>query len=351
MRYNSQGLKRDIALHITGITKHQYYYRPKKGKRGRKASLVTTNADGRTVDNQTIVDEISELHMDPDTAYGYIKSSKWLNLRGYFINSKKVNRLMKEHQLLQPKVARPEKTFAKYRKLLPEGPLRLLEMDIKMTWIESVKKHAYTLSLIDTYTRVILHRTTQYSIKKKDVKEFWDHVIQEYLQAEDCLKRQIHIEVRNDNDKRFSARLIQDYFKENHLNQVFTHPYTPQENGHIESFHAILSRHLQPYLFWDIVELEVNLQTFYQKYNNKRLHGSIAYLSPIDFWKLHNLGLIDKKIDEKKRRIKFKLKIPYHEVIKLTGNNELEGSSLLDFAKIEVNKKRVGADHLSQLTV
>jgi transposase InsO family protein len=31
-------------------------------------------------------------------------------------------------------------------------------------------------------------------------------------------------------------KLIQEFFKENYLNQVFTHPYTPQENGHIESF-------------------------------------------------------------------------------------------------------------------
>jgi hypothetical protein len=30
-----------------------------------------------------------------------------------------------------------------------------------------------------------------------------------------------------------------EFFVENHLNQVFTHPYTTQENGHIESFHAI----------------------------------------------------------------------------------------------------------------
>ncbi|MFV0248937.1 MAG: hypothetical protein ACK5H1_08250 [Tenacibaculum sp.] len=28
------------------------------------------------------------------------------------------------------------------------------------------------------------------------------------------------------NDKRFSANMIQAFFKENHLHQVFTHPYT-----------------------------------------------------------------------------------------------------------------------------
>jgi len=40
------------------------------------------------------------------------------------------------------------------------------------------------------------------------------------------LTKGISIEVRNDNDKRFSAKLIQDFFKENYLDQVFSHPYT-----------------------------------------------------------------------------------------------------------------------------
>ena len=55
-----------------------------------------------------------------------------------------------------------------------------------------------------------------------------------------------YIEVRNDNDPRFSAKMVQEFFLKNHLNQVFTQPYTPQENGHIESFHAILGRSLEP---------------------------------------------------------------------------------------------------------
>ncbi|WP_226064228.1 integrase core domain-containing protein [Kaistella polysaccharea] len=351
MRYNSQGLKRDVALAITKISKHQYYYQPKKTKQGRKPSLVTENIDGEKVLNEKVVDEIILLQEDPDTIYGYKKTTTALKMKGYLINKEKTYRLMKKHLLLQEKAKRPQKTFAKYRKLLPEGPLRLLEMDIKMTWIESVQKHAYTLTLIDTYTRVILHRITKYSIKKNDVKLFWDHVIQEYLQAHNCLKEKIQIEVRNDNDKRFSATLIQEYFKENHLNQVFTHPYTPQESGHIKSFHNILGRHLQPYLFWDLQELENNLELFYEKYNTRRLHSSVADLPPMAFWDLHEKNLIEKTVDEVNRKKKFKLKIPYHEVAKHTGNNEPEGSSLPQNEHVKIYKKRDGAEYFSQHTV
>ncbi len=208
-------------------------------------------------------------------------------------------------------------------------------MDIKFVWIEEFRKHAYILTLIDTFTRVALHYTVKYSIKKEDVKQVWEHIITEHLQPSNCLNRSISIEIRNDNDKRFSATMIQDYFTENNLNQFFTHSYTPQENAHIESFHTILSRHLKPYQFWSLEELEQNLVLLYERYNNTRLHGCTATLSPRDFWTLWDLGHIDKKVNEAKRILKFKLRIPYHQVKQYTGYNELEESTLHDFETLD----------------
>jgi len=80
------------------------------------------------------------------------------------------------------------------------------------------------------------------SITQHTVKDLFSEVIVNHLQVYDMLNKGIDIEIRNDNDKRFEAKMVQQFFKENYLKQVFTHPYTPQENGHIESFHAILSK-------------------------------------------------------------------------------------------------------------
>ena len=99
-------------------------------------------------------------------------------------------------------------------------------------------------------------------------------------------------------------------------------------------------------LFLNTKNISYNNHFTYEKYNNKRLHSSVADLPPQTFWELHEKDLIEKTVDEDKRKIKFKLKIPYHEVAKHTGNNEPEGSSLLDFEKIEMCKKRVGAENL-----
>ncbi|MDY0143371.1 MAG: integrase core domain-containing protein [Bacteroidales bacterium] len=271
-----------------------------------------------------MITEIKQIKEDPDTNYGYIKMTFALKAIGYYVNKKKVYRLMKQHSMLASKNIMTAKNYAKYRKVLPEKPLEVLEMDIKFVWVEQYKRHALIITIIDTFTRHILHYKVAYSIKKEQVKECWDHVIANHLQAYLQPNESINIEIRNDNDKRFSAKLIQNYFAENYINQVFTHPYTPQENGHVESFHAILSHHLEPYNFWSIQELEQNLILFYEKYNNTRIHSSIAYLSPSNFWQLWDINLIEKKTDYKLRKTKFKLKIPYDQINLHTGNTEPE---------------------------
>jgi len=108
---------------------------------------------------------------------------------------------------------------------------------------------------------------------------------------------------------------------------LLTHPYTPQENGHVESFHSILSKHLKRYIFWSLEELEQNLVLFYEFYNNERLHGSIAYTNPQNFWLLWKHDKVAMKVDEKKRKINFKLKVPHHHLHQFTGNNEPEAVS------------------------
>ena len=106
----------------------------------------------------------------------------------------------------------------------------------------------------------------------------------------------------------------------NHLNQVFTHPYTPQENGHVESFHAILNQHLKKFTFWNISELEQNLILFQDTCNNHRIHGSIAHLTPNDFEKLWEKKQIIMCSNGNKRKVIFKLTIPRHQINQITGN-------------------------------
>jgi transposase InsO family protein len=316
-------MKRDTALAIAGVSRHQYYYKPKKGKRGHPASQMTMRVDCNDVErvpDAVVVEQIKEIRTDLDTVYGYHRMTYALLILGYIINPKKVYRLMRENELLADPRKRVPRPYVKYRRVMPGSPLEILEMDIKYVWVEEYRRYAYILTVLDTFTRVPLHWYVGYQIRQRQVREIWEYIIENFLQPYNCLGKGMQIEIRNDNDSRFIARMVQEFFKENQLLQVFTHPYTPQENGHIESFHAILSERLARQLFWSLTELEQCLILFYEKYANHRLHSSTCYLPPMIFWNCWEQGLVKRIVYEKERKIKFKLLVPYHQ---LSGNMNL----------------------------
>jgi hypothetical protein len=91
--YIFQGLKRDVAFQITGITKHQYYYQKKRSKQGRGCSLTTFYTgvywQKQEVSNDVIIQEIKHTHQDSDTDYGYQKMAACLQLRVTSLITKK----------------------------------------------------------------------------------------------------------------------------------------------------------------------------------------------------------------------------------------------------------------------
>ena len=317
--YMSCGLNRDICLKVTGLTKNQFYYKSTGQKVGHRASKTTVYRDPSTmeitnVDNALILQRIVDIKLNPDLPNYYKLITRSLCIEGYFINHKKVYRLMKEYLLLEDRMAKTGKKFVKYRRVAPTKPLEVLEMDIKYVWVYEKNKYAYILTVIDTFTRYVLHWAVGYTMKSDQVKAVWEYIIRHYLQDKRYEDGPLEIEVRNDNGKQFSSDMIIEFFKDNELAQVFTHPYTPEENGHVESFHKTLGKALKNDIFTNMAMLETRLTNFYTTYNNCRSHGSIRGLPPALFWILHEQGHIDVKVSEK-RKVSYKLKVAYQDIL------------------------------------
>lgn len=316
--YMSLGLTRDKCLQIVDLSKNQFYHKSSSQKAGRKASIYTEWKDPKTselvqISNRKVVDQILIIKSDPDQANWYKLICYTLQVKGYYINHKKVYRLMQEYHLLGSARKKKGRTFVKFRRVIPAGPLRILEMDIKYIWIEHEARYCYVLTVIDTFTRYVLDWAVGYTMRKEQVKALWEQIIVHHLQPAKILGSGIEIEVRNDNGKQMSCELIQNYFKENYLNQVFTHPYSPEENGHVESFHKTLGSALKTDSFQSLSAVEKRLEKFYLTYNNTRQHGSIAMLSPRMFWALYEDDQID-QIELSVKRTRFRLKIAYQDV-------------------------------------
>jgi len=117
-----QGLKRDQCLEIVGLTKNQLYYRLKGTKPGRGVSTTTEWRDPTTlihyeVDNRDVVQKIIDIKLNPDHTNWYRMIAVTLAIMGYYINHKKVYRLMQEYVLLEPPRKKTGRNFVQYRQI------------------------------------------------------------------------------------------------------------------------------------------------------------------------------------------------------------------------------------------
>jgi hypothetical protein len=124
-RYVFQGLKLEVSLSIAKITKHQYYYKTKKGKPGRKPSLSTvfigTDEHTGTVLNSDVVCRIKLIHQDPDTDYGHGKMTDALQLQGNQVNHKKNVPIDEKRKFIKRKARETEQNARKTSKGFGDG--------------------------------------------------------------------------------------------------------------------------------------------------------------------------------------------------------------------------------------
>jgi len=318
--YNAQGLSVHRCLELVELSANQYYHRSSSRPAGRRRSSTTpykspSSGERTQVSNADVVSKIVEIKLDPDHANYYRLITKTLCLQGYYINHKKVYRLMDEYLLLEDRKKQRSKTYVKYRRVAPSQALQILEMDIKYVYIHGKRRYAYVLTVIDTYTRYVLHWDVGYSMKTLQVKQVWEYIIAHYIQPIRGRSAAVDIEVRSDNGPQFGSQEILQFFEDNDLVKVFTHPYTPEENGHIESFHSKLGKSLSKDRFADLSSLEQRLTDFYTMYNNKRSHGSLKGLPPAVFWAMEDLGHLEVITEPEKRRSTIVLNVAYQDIL------------------------------------
>lgn len=78
---------------------------------------------------------------------------------------------MDESRLLLRKVirCRGKRNWVQYRKILAIKPMEYLCLDIKYVWGQGERRWYYLLSIMDVFSRKILHWIFQRSVRKIDV--------------------------------------------------------------------------------------------------------------------------------------------------------------------------------------
>jgi len=263
----------------TSLSRSNYYYRPSDAKRGVPASTTTTRKDGSVVENGIVVEEIKKMLSMEFVCYGYQNVTAELRGMEYVINHKKVYRLMNENNLLLGKVIKTQgkREWVKFRKIEASKPMEYLCWDIKYVWVPGERKNYYLLSLMDVYSRRILDWIFQSSIRKIHVLQMVNRVnLTHNLKG---------VTVRNDNGSQFIANKVRHYLRTLEAKQEFTHIATPEENAYIEAFHSIFEREVESRFHFDsYYEAKLTIEAYMNYYNNKRRHGSLKRITPMEKW-------------------------------------------------------------------
>jgi transposase InsO family protein len=157
-----------------------------------------------------------------------------------------------------------------------QQPLRAHEhWHVDVSYLNLDGTFYYLCSLLDGFSRSIVHWEIRESMKEADVET----IVQRALEKHPGAKPRII----SDNGPQFIAKDFKQFVRLAGITHVRTSPYYPQSNGKLERWHGTLKgerfRRAAPET---LDEARRVVASFVTHYNEVRLHSALGYLTPAD---------------------------------------------------------------------
>ena len=197
---------------------------------------------------------------------------------GTAVNRKQIQRIYRNIGYIEPKKTKNEIIRVKRKLFKPKAPNQLWETDI--TYIKcGIDGYCYSFNVIDCFTR-------QWIAYSFDVNATRDVAITSITNAvatakPDCSK----LRLRTDNGVQYTSHDFRKAVKALGIGKhEFIWKNTPEQNGHVESFHKTLKKeYIWPHEFKNYQEAEKVLASTFTDYNTERIHSAIRYITPVEF--------------------------------------------------------------------
>jgi transposase InsO family protein len=128
---------------------------------------------------------------------------------------------------------------------------------------------------LDGFSRYIVHWEIREAMKESDVEIILQRALEKFPDARP--------RIISDNGPQFIAKDFKEFIRISGMTHVKTSPYYPQSNGKLERYHRTIKgtciRVNSPLSMSDAQRL---ITDFVDRYNNKRLHSAIGYITPKD---------------------------------------------------------------------
>lgn len=261
-------IKREQALDKIGIPSSKYHdWVQRYELENRHNAKIPKEIWLQQVEREAVVDYYAK---HPDEGYRRL-AYMMLDENIAAVSPSSVYRVLKSAGKLRKWAKKPSKKGTGFKQ--PTKAHQHWHIDI--SYINITGTFYYLCSVLDGYSRAILHWEIREQMTEADVEII-------LLRAKELFP-EAKPRIISDNGPQFVARAFKEFIRISGMTHVRTSPYYPQSNGKIERWHGSLKQEcIRPKTPLDLEDARQVVGAYVLHYNRHRLHSAIGYISPKD---------------------------------------------------------------------
>ena len=271
----SVGFRLDLLLETAYLARSTYYYQLKQ-------------LDGHDKDKE-IKGEIQEIYYEHKGNYGYRRITLELRNRGFVVNHKKVQRLMKilglsaqirrkrKYSSYQGEVGKKADNLIQ-RQFEASKPMEKCYTDVTEFAIPNSTQKLYLSPVLDGFNSEIIAYNLSTSPNLEQVKDMLDQAFTEEHYENTIL--------HSDQGWQYQHQYYHQFLEDKGIQPSMSRKGNSPDNGMMESFFGILKSEMfygYEKTFHSLEQLEQAIVDYIDYYNNKRIKVKLKGLSPVQY--------------------------------------------------------------------
>lgn len=202
-----------------------------------------------------------------------------------YVSESSVYRILREADLLY-RWKRPQSSGAAPPE--PTGPNQRWHTDLMYLRVED--NWYFLVTVLDGYSRYVVHWDLLGTMTAAAVR----------VVIEDALRRTgARPQIVTDNGSQFRARDFKELVREFALEHIRIRTYHPESNGKVERFHRSTREALSAAELGNLGRARAIIDRWVAFYNGRRLHASLKYLPPAEYW----TGDPERRLGERREKL------------------------------------------------